>query len=197
MVSLIKCLALVPGLVKDKLSWDCQPEDLHVSSQAWRSQGNLNYDMRAQGSKDKHSNEQGGSCMVFLIKPQRSASITPCGQSQPDSSKRDTDPTSCWEECQKTATLLNCPRYLPHKMSLSTERQIVFRSTGGSGEQGKEPIGIYELNERTVLTSVIFSLEHFQENSRSNFHIVALLLGTKLLNVHSSRSFLGLHGPLE
>lgn len=134
MVSLIKCLALVPGLVKDKLSWDCQPEDLHVSSQAWRSQGNLNYDMRAQGSKDKHSNEQGGSCMVFLIKPQRSASITPCGQSQPDSSKRDTDPTSCWEECQKTATLLNCARYLPHKMSLSTERQIVFRSTGGSGE---------------------------------------------------------------
>lgn len=65
------------------------------------------------------------------------------------------------------------------------------------GNRGKESIGTCELNERTVLTSVFFSLEHFQENSGSNFHVVALLLGTKLLNMHSSRPSWGLHDPLE
>lgn len=114
MVSLITCLALGLGRVKDKLSWGCRP-DAYMRPLQPGSLGViriLTRWFRAQSTSVPVNQEE--IAWLSVTWPQRSPSVTSSvlywskqSQADPDSRGGDTDPTPLWEEYPK-----NCSHFV-------------------------------------------------------------------------------------
>lgn len=164
MVSLIICLALGLGRMKDRLRWGCQPECLHVSSPDWRAWTYQSYQVMAHGSKDKLSSKEGRSCMAFcdsateVIQGHFQCALWVTAVTNPlDSSggerERERPHLLMGGKSKKIAAmLLKLSSYLPHKRSPATERQIaVFRSTGKVGTRKRlQQVCVSEMRRQSL-----------------------------------------------